>query len=41
MYVMPSSISAPSPASTAYLINPVTRTKTAVRLPGPSGQLAW
>ena len=34
MYDMPSSASAPSPASTAYLINPATRTKTAVRLPG-------
>jgi hypothetical protein len=45
MYGLPSSASAPSPASTAYLINPATRTKTAVRLPGlPSGQygsLAW
>jgi hypothetical protein len=45
MYDMPSSASAPSPASTAYLINPATRTKTAVRLPGlQSGQyslLAW
>jgi hypothetical protein len=45
MYDAPRSASAPSPASTAYLINPVTRTKTAVRLPGlPSGQygsLAW
>jgi hypothetical protein len=45
MYDMPGSASAPSPASTAYLINPATRTKTAVRLPGlPSGQyslLAW
>ena len=45
MYDIPSSASAPSPASTAYLINPATRTKTAVRLPGlPSGQyssLAW
>jgi hypothetical protein len=45
MYDTPRSAAAPSPASTAYLINPVTRTKTAVRLPGlPSGQysgLAW
>jgi hypothetical protein len=42
MYVMPSSASAPSPASTAYLINPASRTKTAVRLPGlPSGQYSW
>jgi hypothetical protein len=42
MYDMPSSASAPSPASTAYLINPATRTKTAVRLPGlPSGQYWW
>ena len=42
MYAMPSSASAPSPASTAYLINPATRTKTAVRLPGlPSGQYSW
>jgi hypothetical protein len=45
MYDTPRSASAPSPASTAYLINPATRTKTAVRLPGlPSGQygsLAW
>ena len=45
MYGLPSSASAPSPASTAYLINPATRTKAAVRLPGlPSGQyglLAW
>ena len=42
MYDMPSSASAPSPASTAYLINPATRTKTAVRLPGlPSGQYSW
>jgi hypothetical protein len=45
MYGLPSSFSAPSPASTAYLINPATRTKTAVRLPGlASGQyglLAW
>jgi hypothetical protein len=42
MYVTPSSASAPSPASTAYLINPATRTKTAVRLPGlPSGQYSW
>ena len=42
MYEMPSSTSAPSPASTAYLINPATRTKTAVRLPGlPSGQYSW
>jgi len=45
MYYIPRSASAPSPASTAYLINPATRTKTAVQLPGlPSGQyagLAW
>ena len=42
MYAIPSSASAPSPASTAYLINPATRTKTAVRLPGlPSGQYSW
>ena len=42
MYDMPSSASAASPASTAYLINPATRTKTAVRLPGlPSGQYSW
>jgi hypothetical protein len=42
MFVTPSSASAPSPASTAYLINPATRTKTAVRLPGlPSGQYSW
>lgn len=42
MYDIPSSASAPSPASTAYLINPATRTKTAVRLPGlPSGQYSW
>jgi hypothetical protein len=42
MYDMPSSASAPSPASTAYLINPVTRAKTAVRLPElPSGQYMW
>lgn len=42
MYAMPSSASAPSPASTAYLINPATRTKTAVRLPGlPSGLYSW
>ena len=45
MYDAPRSASAPSPASTAYLINPATRTKMAVRLPGlPSGQyagLAW
>lgn len=42
MYAMPSSASAPSPASTAYLINPATRTKTAVRLPGlPRGQYSW
>ena len=45
MYATPSSASAPSPASTAYLINPSTRTKKAVRLPGlPSGHyasLAW
>ena len=42
MYDMPSSASAPSPASTAYLINPANRTKTAVRLPGlPSGQYSW
>lgn len=42
MYEIPSSASAPSPASTAYLINPATRTKTAVRLPGlPSGQYSW
>ena len=45
MYGLPSSASAPSPASTAYLIDPATRTKAAVRLPGlPSGQyglLAW
>jgi hypothetical protein len=42
MYDMPSSASAPSPASTAYLINPATRTKTAVRLPEPpSGQYMW
>jgi DNA-binding beta-propeller fold protein YncE len=45
MYAMPSSASAPSAASTAYLINPATRTKMAVRLPGlPSGRfasLAW
>ena len=42
MYDMPSSASAPSPASTAYLINPATRTKTAVRLPGlASGQYSW
>jgi hypothetical protein len=42
MYVTPSFASAPSPASTAYLINPATRTKTAVRLPGlPSGQYSW
>jgi len=45
MYDMPSSATAPTPASTAYLINPATRTKTAVRLPGlASGQyglLAW
>jgi hypothetical protein len=45
MYYTPRSASAPSPASTAYLIDPATRTKTAVRLPGlPSGQygsLAW
>jgi hypothetical protein len=45
MYYIPRSASAPSPASTAYLINPATRTKTAVRLPGlPSGHyasLAW
>jgi hypothetical protein len=45
MYDTPRSASAPSPASTAYLIDPATRTKTAVRLPGlPSGQyglLAW
>jgi hypothetical protein len=39
---IPTSASAPSPASTAYLINPATRTKTAVRLPGlPSGQYSW
>ena len=42
MYAMPSSASTPSPASTAYLINPATRTKTAVRLPGlASGQYSW
>jgi hypothetical protein len=45
MYYIPSSASAPSAASTAYLINPATRTKMAVRLPGlPSGHyasLAW
>ncbi len=45
MYYTPSSASAPSAASTAYLIDPATRTKTAVRLPGlPGGQyagLAW
>lgn len=42
MYAMPSSASAPSRASTAYLINPATRTKMAVRLPGlPSGQYSW
>jgi hypothetical protein len=45
LYAMPSSASAPSAASTAYLINPATRTKMAVRLPGlPSGRfasLAW
>jgi hypothetical protein len=42
LYAMPSSASAPSPASTAHLINPATRTKTAVRLPGvPSGQYSW
>ena len=45
MYYIPRSASAPSAASTAYLINPATRTKTAVRLPGlPSGHyasLAW
>jgi hypothetical protein len=45
MYYIPSSASEPSAASTAYLINPATRTKMAVRLPGlPSGRyasLAW
>jgi hypothetical protein len=42
MYYIPSSASAPSAASTAYLINPATRTKMAVRLPGlPSGRYAW
>jgi hypothetical protein len=45
MYYIPRSASAPSAASTAYLINPATRTKMAVRLPGlPSGHyasLAW
>jgi hypothetical protein len=45
MYYIPRSPSAASAASTAYLINPATRTKMAVRLPGlPSGQyagLAW
>jgi len=42
MYAMPSSAAAPSPASTAYLINPASRTKTVVRLPGlPSGQYSW
>jgi len=42
MYDMPSSATAPTPASTAYLINPATRTKTAVRLPGlSSGQYSW
>ena len=45
MYYIPRSASAPSAASTAYLINPATRTKMAVRLPGlPSGRyasLAW
>jgi hypothetical protein len=42
MYYIPRSASAPSAASTAYLINPATRTKMAVRLPGlPSGHYAW
>ena len=45
MYDIPRSASAPSAVSTAYLINPATRTKMAVRLPGlPNGQyasLAW
>jgi hypothetical protein len=42
MFDEPSSASAPSPASTAYLINPATRTKTAVRLPGlPRGLYSW
>jgi hypothetical protein len=45
MYYLPIPPSAPISASTAYLINPATRTKTAVRLPGlPSGRyasLAW
>jgi hypothetical protein len=42
MYYTPSSASAPSPASTAYLINPAARTKTAVQLPGlTSGQYSW
>lgn len=42
MYDMPRTVSAPSPASTAYLINPATRTKTAVRLPGlPGGRYSW
>jgi hypothetical protein len=42
IYGMPRSASAPSPAWTAYLINPATRTKTAVRLPGlPSRQYVW
>jgi len=44
-YDIPRSASAPSAVSTAYLINPATRTKMAVRLPGlPSGHyasLAW
>ncbi len=45
MYYIPRSASDTSAASTAYLINPATRTKMAMRLPGlPSGQyasLAW
>jgi hypothetical protein len=42
MYVIPSSASAPSQATTAYLINPASRTKTVVRLPGlSSGQYSW
>jgi hypothetical protein len=42
MFDEPSSASAPSPASTAYLINPATRTMTAVRLPGlPRGLYSW
>lgn len=42
MTVTPTPTSASFPAPTAYLIDPATRTKTAVRLPGvPGGQTIW